>query len=84
MNNVLNKKNVILFLLDIKLVGIFNFWIMSQLVSVSLGLLGLVLSSSEVLSLLLVGLESSVSQLGSSIDELEVNFFQSGSVSLGD
>lgn len=57
---------------------------MSQLVSVSLGLLGLVLSSSEVLSLLLVGLESSVSQLGSSIDELEVNFFQSGSVSLGD
>lgn len=57
---------------------------MSQVVSVSLGLLGLVLSSSEVLSLLLVGLESSVSQLGSSIDELEVNFFQSGSVGLGD
>lgn len=57
---------------------------MSQVVSVSLGLLGLGLGSSEVLSLLLVGLESSVSQLGSSIDELEVNFFQSGSVGLGD
>lgn len=54
------------------------------MVSVSLGLLGLGLGSSEVLSLLLVGLESSVSQLGSSIDELEVNFFQSGSVGLGD
>lgn len=57
---------------------------MSQVVSVSLGLLGLGLGSSEVLSLLLVGLESSVSQLGSGIDEFKVDFFQSSSGGLWD